>query len=118
MHQMGAVLLKNPSLIITEDESKRLAAAITRVSELYEIPLLDEKARAWINLGLVGVEVYGTRITAAIVERKKKAPAPSPASSPQIIRPFEHQRHSYPPQPPMQVQEVPNTEEMSDVGQA
>ena len=96
--------------MLTEDESKRLASAITRVSELYEVPFLDEKSRAWINLGLVGVEVYGTRITAAMVERKKKPPAP------QIVRPFEHSPRPSP--PPPQPIDAYNTEEVVNVGQA
>lgn len=74
LHIMGATLVKNPTLVLTEDESKQLAAAITRVTELYDVPLLDEKTRAWINLGIVGVQVYGTRITSVIVDKKKKAP--------------------------------------------
>jgi hypothetical protein len=92
---MGSVLLKVPSLVITEEEAKHLATAITRVSELYEIPILDEKARAWINLGMVGVQVYGTRIAAAMVERRKKAPAPPPM----VISPF--RPHPVPPQQPI-----------------
>jgi hypothetical protein len=68
---MGAALVKNPVLVLTEDESKQLAAAITRVTELYDVPLLDEKTRAWLNLGIVGVQVYGTRITSVIVDKKK-----------------------------------------------
>jgi hypothetical protein len=79
---MGAVLLRAPNFIITEDEAKLLAAAISRVSELYDVPLLDEKTRAWLNLGMAGVEVYGTRIAAVVLESKKK---------PQIVRPFDKQ---------------------------
>lgn len=68
---MLAAFLKVPGLAITEDESKKLAAAITRVTDLYDVPMLDEKTRAWINLTLVGVEVYGTRAATVLVERKR-----------------------------------------------
>jgi len=78
VHMMCSSLLTIPSLSITENESEQLATAINRVIELFEIPMLDEKTRAWINLGMVGVRVYGTRVTAAIVERKKEPPAPQP----------------------------------------
>lgn len=98
LHTMGSVLLQIPSLVITQEEAKQLASAITRVSELYEIPILDEKARAWINLGLVGVQVYGTRIAAAMVERKKKAPTPPPM----VITPFRPPQPQHrPPQQPI-----------------
>ena len=59
-------------MLITEDEAQRLATAITHVTKLYDVPIMDEKTRAWLNLGMVGVLVYGTRVTAVIVERKKK----------------------------------------------
>jgi hypothetical protein len=81
---MAASLLKTPSLVLTEEEAKHLATAITRVTELYEVPILDEKTRAWLNLSMVGFEVYGTRIVAAMAERKKKQPAPPPM----VITPF------------------------------
>jgi hypothetical protein len=69
---MLAAFLKQPTFQITEEESAKLAAAITRVSELYEVPMLDERSKAWLGLGMVGVEVYGTRLAAAVVEAKKR----------------------------------------------
>jgi len=96
IHLMGAALLKMPDLALTEEEAKHLATAITRVSELYELPLLDEKTRAWMNLGIVGFEVYGTRIVAHMAERKKKQPAPPPM----VITPFRPPQHHPPPTPP------------------
>lgn len=93
LHMMGASLLKMPSLVLTEEEAKHLANAITRVTELYEVPILDEKTRAWLNLSMVGFEVYGTRIVAAMADRKKKQPAPPPM----VITPFRPQREAPPP---------------------
>lgn len=93
LHMMGASLLKMPSLILTDEEAKHLATAITRVSELYEVPILDEKTRAWLNLSMVGFEVYGTRIVAHMAERKKKQPAPPPM----VITPFRPPQHQPPP---------------------
>jgi hypothetical protein len=72
---MGAAVVKAPGLALTEEESKQLAAAITRVTDLYDVPLLDEKSRAWLNLGIVGVQIYGTRGAAVIMETKKKRAA-------------------------------------------
>jgi hypothetical protein len=80
---MGAVLLRSPAFVITEEEAKLLADSITRVTELYDVPLMDEKSRAWLNLGMASVEVYGTRIAAIVMESKRK---------PQIIRPFDRDK--------------------------
>ena len=91
LHTMGAVLLKAPGLAITEDEAKMLASAAARVSEQYDVPLLDEKTRAWLNLAMAATQVYGTRIVAVVVEKKKKAPAPPPM----VLTPFRT-----PPPPP------------------
>jgi len=97
LHMMGASLLKMPSLVLTEEEAKHLATAITRVTELYDVPIMDEKTRAWMNLGIVGFELYGTRIIAEMAERRKKRPAPPPM----VIPPFRPQQHP-PPPPPQQ----------------
>lgn len=75
LHSMAAAFLKVEELQITEEESKQLGEAITRVTELYEIPMLDEKTAAWLNLGMVAVGVYGTRATAMMFSQKKKQPA-------------------------------------------
>jgi hypothetical protein len=69
---MLAALMREPSLVLTEEESAKLAAAVNRVVELYDVPLLDERSRAWIGLSLVGVEVYGTRIASAVVNARQR----------------------------------------------
>jgi hypothetical protein len=94
---MLATFTSSPNLVITEEESKKLAAGITRVVELYDVPMLDERSRAWIGLALVGVEVYGTRITAAVVAAKRR---------PAVVTPF---RHPQPQQQPPQQQPPPVT---------
>ena len=68
---MGAAFLKAPALALTEEESRTLAAAVVRVTDLYDVPLMSEEARAWLNLGMVGCGVYGTRIAAVMLEAKK-----------------------------------------------
>ena len=91
LHRMGAVLLQSPVFVITEDEAKLLANAITRVTDLYEIPLLDEKSRAVDTWAMAGVEVYGTRIAAVVMEKKR--------TKPQLI-PFEQRIKQETPPPP------------------
>jgi hypothetical protein len=114
VHLMVASLMKMPSLILTEEEAKRLAAAITRVSELYDVPILDEKTRAWLNLSMVGFEVYGTRIITEMTERRKKHPAPPPM----VITPV--RPHSDPPPPPQTIngEGIFDADSFNNVGQA
>jgi hypothetical protein len=69
---MLSVLAKQPSLVLTEEESEKLANAINRVAELYDTPFLDERSRAWINAAMVGAEVYGTRLAAVYFESKRR----------------------------------------------
>lgn len=45
-------------LKIPKDGCKELAAAIMDVTELYEVPLLNEKGLAWANLAGVMAKVY------------------------------------------------------------
>jgi hypothetical protein len=95
---MLAAFTHEPTFAITEEESKKLAAGITRVVELYDVPMLDERSKAWIGLGLVGVEVYGTRIAAAAMDRKRR---------PHIVTPIKQQPapdvHASPPPPPITI---------------
>ena len=76
VHMMLGAALSAPELMMTEEESRDIADAATRVTELYEMPLLDEKTLAWANLGIVMGRVYGTRAVAIMArvksERKNK----------------------------------------------
>lgn len=87
VHQMLAAFTKTPMLEIDEGEAENLANAVSRVTELYEIPLMDERSMALMMLGKSLVEVYGTRIATAIIEaRKRRPPTPTkPATNPQPI---------------------------------
>lgn len=73
---MGAAFLKVPQLVLSEDESKKLAEAITSVTELYDIPLMDEKTQVWVNLAMVAGSIYGPRIVAHTLEKKASKPVP------------------------------------------
>lgn len=64
--------MKNDILAITKEESEQLGAAITRVTELYDVPLLNEKHMAIVNLLMVSGGIYGTRFIAASMMHKKK----------------------------------------------
>lgn len=69
-----AKAVKLDLLEITKDESEQLGAAITRVTELYDVPIMSEKSMAFVNLGMVMASIYGTRamvIAAQKVDSKK-----------------------------------------------
>jgi hypothetical protein len=83
-HMMLAAFTKQPNFIVTEEEAAKLAKGISRVAELYDAPLLDERTRAWIGLALVGAEVYGTRIAAVVVEAKRR----QNGATPPMVRPI------------------------------
>jgi hypothetical protein len=74
---MAATFLKTPELALDEAEAKQLSDAVTRVSELYEIPLMDEKTMAWVNLAITAGTIYGPRAVAVVavkMNRKPKGP--------------------------------------------
>lgn len=73
LHLFAAKISKIELLEITQDEAEQLAGAITRVTELYDIAILDEKTMAWVQLAMVGSAVYGTRIMASVLSAKKKS---------------------------------------------
>jgi hypothetical protein len=104
---MLAAITKQSTLIITEEESEKLAAAINRVAELYEAPFLTEEARAWMALSMVGIEVYGTRVAAAIVEAKSRRPQG-------VVTPIRHTPHNSPPQQPIPPMEAYTEREASE----
>lgn len=76
LHLGMATFLKSEVMAITQEESDRLAAALVRVSELYDIRIVPEKYMAWINLATVGGSIYGPRIMAASLKKKKPQPEP------------------------------------------
>jgi hypothetical protein len=72
IHQMGASFLKIEELAIDKDEAKNLASAVNQVKELYDIPMLDEKTEAWVNLAMPCGFIYGPRIVAHRMNANRK----------------------------------------------
>lgn len=91
---MAAAILKVPDLELDKDEARRLAEAAAAVGEFYKIGL-DAKKTAWVNLAAVAGSIYGPRIMAAAIRRRKaleearRAPAPAgrPAERPVPVPP-------------------------------
>lgn len=72
LHLMGAAFLKVPELELDQDEAKRLSDAVNRVQSEYNMPILDPKTLAWINLAMVAGGVYGPRFAAHSIRKKKE----------------------------------------------
>ena len=79
---MGSAILKIPELALDAKEAHALAEAASNVLKYYPIAL-DEKTSAWVNLGMVGMGIYGTRALAFHNRLKSErlrrlTPAPGP----------------------------------------
>lgn len=55
-------LLKIDKLKLAENEAEQLSKAITRVTSLYDVPLLSEKQRAWGGLIFTAGCIYLPRL--------------------------------------------------------
>lgn len=69
---MGAAFLGIPELKLEEQESKDLAMAVKQVTDLYDMPLMDEKTLAWINLTMTASAIYGTRAVVIVRNNKQR----------------------------------------------
>lgn len=71
-HLMLANWMEAEEIAITDDEAEQLGSAIVKVSQLYDLGVMGEKAAAWINLSIAMGSVYGPRAI-ALSKRKKDA---------------------------------------------
>lgn len=96
LHTIAAAVSKVPELAIAEPEAKQLAAAIGRVSDLYDYGA-SERTLAWVNLAVCAGGIYGTRLFAYQMRiraedlAKKALPAPRPSVLPFVGSPFASQ---------------------------
>lgn len=74
-HLAIGTLVHSEVFPITKEEAEELGKAVTNVSQLYDLPVIGEKALAWTNLAMVMGTIYGPRIVAVKMNKKKK-PAP------------------------------------------
>jgi hypothetical protein len=63
LHLIAAKITHIDELELSEEESKRLSDALSRVAVLYDIEA-SEKTLAWLNLALCCGSIYGTRMMA------------------------------------------------------
>lgn len=72
VHLGIANLFGSEVFAITPEESQALAKAVTNVSQYYDVPIVSEKALAWVNLATTLGAVYGPRFVAAKMRKTKK----------------------------------------------
>jgi len=69
---MGATFTATPELMLTLEESEKLAQAIAEVQKHYPLFELTEKQEAWIGLGMAATAIYGPRLVAIVRNNKTK----------------------------------------------
>lgn len=75
---MMAAAFSAPEMLLDEKESRELSTAIANVAQHYDTSIAPETL-AWINLGAVGVSIYGTRAM-AILHRQKETKKTKPVN--------------------------------------
>lgn len=75
LHLMGSAFLGIEELELDQNESKRLSDAVNEVQAQYKMPILDPKTMAWINLAITGAGIYGPRVAAHSLRKKKEKQA-------------------------------------------
>jgi len=69
-----ANMLRSEILPLTPEESQQYAKAITNLSQYYDIPIVSEKALAWVNLATTIAAIEGPRFMAAKMNKRNKQP--------------------------------------------
>lgn len=72
LHMMVSSVTRIEELELSAEEAEQLAVAISRVNELYDGYVIPEKAMAWINLAMAMGTVYGPRVIAYNIRRKRE----------------------------------------------
>lgn len=74
-------------LTLSPDESKELAKAVAEVQSHYDT-VIDPKTMAWVQLAMVAGSVYGPRMIAFNIRKKREKTIKKPA--PDNTIPFPH----------------------------
>jgi hypothetical protein len=69
-HAFMANTFHSPKVLITEEESRKLAEASQRVARHYDMPAVAQQTKDWIGLGLAIGAVYGPRVSAYMLEKR------------------------------------------------
>jgi hypothetical protein len=87
MHLMMASFLKIEELSLSDVEARKLAKAMQRVAELYDIEA-TERTIAWVNLITCMGGIYGTRAFAYSMRKKREAEEAKRKQQQDNVRPF------------------------------
>jgi hypothetical protein len=79
VHELAAILLKDPDWELDEAESLKLAQALIKLQTIYPAIDVPLKTLVWFQLVIACGQVYGPRIIAKV---KKAKPAPVAAPAP------------------------------------
>lgn len=99
LHAFAATLASAPELVLTADESHRLATALTEVQRHFPVRPLNPKYISLATLVYVAVTVYKPRV-AAIVARNRAAPEALPTVQATAPSPGHYAAPDTPPETP------------------
>lgn len=85
LHYMAATMMEAPEFAVTEEESDKLAAAVSKVTELYDVAIMGEKTAAWVGLAVAGGTIYGPRLIA--LNNRVKYEAANTARKVTVLKP-------------------------------
>ena len=75
IHVGVASFVHMPEMELTPEEVHRFALSAQNVAQYYDIPV-SPKTQAWLALGTVAVQIYGTRLAANALKPAETKPAP------------------------------------------
>jgi len=71
MHGMLAAISKTPEMALDNEEAMALAKGIADVAQYYPVNMAPE-IYAWINLAMIAVPIYGSRIYLVSQRRREE----------------------------------------------
>jgi hypothetical protein len=77
-HLLVSKLLHMPQFMLSTEEAETLAAATTRVTQLYDMGIGTEEQRAWINLAMVAGAIYIPKVFSGKAEPIRVVNRPHP----------------------------------------
>jgi hypothetical protein len=91
IHETLAALTRVPEFRLSTDEASRLSAALVGVSKHYNVPAVAPYIIDHVNLGIVVLAIYGTRLTAIKIRREVEGSKPrevNPVQQPNGLPPI------------------------------
>lgn len=80
-----ALAFRNPDIELADSEGEKLSNAIARVLRHYDIPDIASETKDWIGLIMCCGAIYGPRISAAIMDKKKSPASRNPEDETNVV---------------------------------